>query len=88
MAEEKLEEVRDFLVETQLEAEAIKDGFNVQFNGEEYGFTAKITDRNDKKMTSLMTGVMHGCLACEIPPDQWQDLNRIRQGPEGFPIVR
>ena len=49
MAEEKLEEVRDFLVETQLEAEAIKDGFNVQFNGEEYGFTAKITDRNDKK---------------------------------------
>ena len=88
MAEEKLEEVGDFLINIQLEAEAIKDGFHVEYNGEEYGFTAKMTDRNDKKMTGLMTGVMHGCLGCEFPPVQWNDINRIRQGPQGFPIVR
>ena len=38
MAEEKLEEVGDFLINIQLEAEAIKDGFHVEYNGEEYGW--------------------------------------------------
>lgn len=66
MAEEKLEEIRDFLTTMQLEGEELRNGFEVQFRGEEFVFLAKITDRNDKKMSALLTGVMDGCLLCEV----------------------
>ena len=88
MAEEKLENVTAFVNNLQESAEAVKDEINITYKGGEYSFVSKFCDRNDKKVSKMLTGVMHGCLSCEIPKEQWSNKELIKQGSEGFPMVR
>ena len=88
MAEEKLENVTAFVNNLQEKAQAVKDEINITYKGGEYSFVSKFCDRNDKKVSKMLTGVMHGCLSCEIPKEQWSNKELIKQGSEGFPMVR
>ena len=88
VAEEKLENVSTFVNYLQESAEAVKNGITFNYKGGEYSFVNKFSDRNDKKVSKMLTGVMFGCLSCEVPKEQWTDEELIRQGPAGFPMVR
>ena len=88
MAEEKLENVTTFVNNLQESAEAVKDEINFTYKGGEYSFVSKFCDRNDKKVSKMLTGVMHGYLSCELPKEQWTNEELIKQGSAGFPMVR
>ena len=77
-----------FVNSLQESAEAAKDDITFTYKGGEYSFVNKFVDRNDKKISKMLTGVMFGCLSCEVPKEQWTDANRIKQGAAGFPMVR
>ena len=76
-----------FVNSLQESAEAAKDDITFTYKGGEYSFVNKFVDRNDKKISKMLTGVMFGCLSCEVPKEQWTDATRIKQGAAGFPMV-
>ena len=65
-----------FVNSLQESAEAAKDDITFTYKGGEYSFDNKFVDRNDKKISKMLTGVMFGCLSCEVPKEQWSDASR------------
>ena len=68
-----------FVNSLQESAEAVKDDITFTYKGGEYSFVNKFVDRNDKKISKMLTGVMFGCFSCEVPKEQWSDASRSKK---------
>ena len=60
VAEEKLDNVTTFVNHLQESGEAVKDGITFNHKGGEHSFVNMCSDRNDKKVSYMLTGVMFG----------------------------
>ena len=85
VGEEKRSNLEDLIHSVHEQQDKLKDGFDVDFEGETYSFIPEFKTRMDKKAARQMTGQGDGCTWCKTPRELWSDLDTIDQG---MPIDR